>query len=500
MSRRPRRRRRRNKGLPVGAKVAASAVMVLSFFLMAEGLARFVVPAVPEWQGGDQGAVIMVGHPTRLWGMGAGRRQNGGAVANISEIGLREPIPDVPRANGRQRVMILGDSSFFGHGVGDDETIAARLQDTLAARGIDADTINGGIPGYSTEQTRMLLDEVGWDLEPSLLVIGNLWSDNNFDLYRDADLLYTRAAYTKGLASRSAFMRLLASWLAPLRSDSGARIVTWTQDSAFPDSGTRRVLIEDYVANLDQMVRDARDRGIGAMFLAPSNRDTTLDGRNDDQSWTVYFQAQQLVSRCHGVPWVDTLPFFQGRMDQGAVLDDLFIDEMHPTAPGQTLIADGIADALQGAGWPADPLLGKADAPCDTTVLVDPNPGGRSEKMNQLSPQTNLFPQTGRPTGLQDAGTVGGKQLPPGAWLVSGEVVTEHWPVELTVRDVEGRALKNQVLAGPADDIELIIFNGLDRVAIRGLDASERDREVIATPDRATIRLDFTGPAPTPPE
>ncbi len=472
--------------------------MVLSFFLMAEGLARFVVPAVPEWQGGDQGAVIMVGHPTRLWGMGAGRRQNGGTVANIAEIGLREPVPDVPRPAGRQRVMILGDSSFFGHGVGDDETIAARLQEELVARGIDADTVNAGIPGYSTEQSRMLLDEIGWDLEPTLLVIGNLWSDNNFHLYRDADLLYTRATYTQGLASRSAFMRLLASWLAPLRSDSGARIVTWTRESAYPDSGTRRVLIEDYVANLDAMVRDARDRGIGAMFLAPSNRDTTLDGRTDDQSWTVYFEAQDLVHECHGVPWVDTLPFFQARMAEGAALDDLFIDEMHPTAPGQALIAAGIADALQAAGWPQDPLVGQAKAPCDTTVLVDPNPGGRSEKMNQLSPQTNLFPQTGRPTGLQDGATGGGKPLPPGAWLVTGEVITAHWPVTLTVRDVEGRALKNQVLAGPADDLELIIFNGLDRVVIRALDSREDAREVVATPSQASILLDFTAPAPAP--
>jgi len=84
--------------------------VLLVFLSLGEGVARVVGPLTPTWQGNDPGGVIMVGHPTRLWGMGPGRRDNAGATATISEIGLREPVPTTPRPAGRQRILLLGDS------------------------------------------------------------------------------------------------------------------------------------------------------------------------------------------------------------------------------------------------------------------------------------------------------------------------------------------------------------------------------------------------------
>ena len=470
--------------------------MLASFFALAEGGALLVGPLAPEWQGADRGGVVMVGHPDRLWGMGEGVRQNGGTTATISPIGLREPIPESPRPPGRQRLVILGDSSFFGHGVGDDETLGAQLQAALRADGVDADVLNGAIPGYSTEQSLMLLDDIVWDLDPTLLLIGNLWSDNNFDLYRDVDLLHTRRSLTGTLASRSAFMRLLAGWLAPLRSDRDQHIITWTRDSEFPTSGIRRVLVGDYARNLDRIIREAAGRGVGAALLGPSNRDTATDGRTADQSWSVYFEAQALVQGCQGVPWIDTLPAFQGALAQGATLDDLFIDEMHPTTRGQALMAGQVLTVLGADGWPARPLTGSATAPCDVSSLKDPHPDGRSTQVNQLSPQSNLFPSSARPLGPQGRTVGGDERLPPGAWLVSGTVDAESWPVRVTVRDVEGRSISSMVLGGPGEDLRVVVFNGLDRVLITAIDGADRSREITATPEAATLALDFTARSP----
>ena len=61
----------------------------------------------------------------------------------------------------------------------DDETIIEQTVDRLRATGLDVDAVNAGVPGYSTEQTRMLLEEDGWQLEPTLLLIGNLWSSSS---------------------------------------------------------------------------------------------------------------------------------------------------------------------------------------------------------------------------------------------------------------------------------------------------------------------------------
>jgi lysophospholipase L1-like esterase len=491
----PSRRRRGRKRLPLLFKVTASAFVLVCFLVVVEGLARLTGPLVPVWQGADNGGVVMTGHPERLWGMGSGVRANGGTTATISPTGLREPLPVVPRPEGRKRLMILGDSSFFGHGVSDDQTLGAQLQDTLVSRGVDVDVVNGAIPGYSTEQSLMLLDDLGWPLEPTLLIVGNLWSDNNFDLFRDADLLRTRKRFTSGLAAKSAFVRLLAGWLDGFRSDQDARVVTWTRSSELPESGVRRVSVHDYARNLDRMTRRARERGVGLILLAPSNRDTVSMGRADDQVWMAYFDAQVRISECHGVPRADTLPALQAAAAAGATLDDLFIDEMHPTTRGHGVLAGAVADTLLGAGWPEDPLLGREE-PCSLDGIVDPFPEGRSDAVNQLSPQANLYPHGGGPGGLQANTVPDGERLPPGAWVVSGQVEAVDWPVRVAVLDMEGRPLVATEMAGPGEDLKLIVFNGLDRVEVLATDAAGVAATVTATPKTAEVSLVIGGAAP----
>jgi len=491
-SRRSTRGRARGQ-LSLSFKIGASAFILGCFLMVGEGLARLVDPLVPTWQGDDNGGVVMVGHPTRLWGMGPGVRSNGGTTATISKIGLREPIPDVPRPDGRQRIMILGDSTFFGHGVADDETLGAQLQDLLQARGVDVDVINGAIPGYSTEQSLLLLDDVGWDLQPTLLLVGNLWSDNNFDHFRDIDLLRTRRRFTSGLASHSALMRLLAGWLDRFRSDRDARVVTWMRSSELPTTGVRRVPLPDYARNLDTMARRAADHGAGMALIAPSNRDVVLSGRAEDQVWAGYFDAQERVAACHHLPRVDTLPAFQDSYKAGSSLDQLFIDEMHPTTRGHGVIAAAVTDTLLAAGWPADALRAD-DEPCDLDDVEDPVAGGHSDQVNQLSPQSNLFPNTGTPGGPQAATVSDGEQLPPGAWVVSGSVDAAAFPVQVSVTDMEGRPLSSTVLQAATTDLHLVVRNGLDRVTVTATDAEGAAQSVTATPQTATVTLSVAAP------
>ena len=173
-------------------RVLASLVVLLVVAVGAEMAARAMGPVIPAWQPQTGVGVIMTGHPTRLWGMAPGVRQNFKVSATINELGLRGPVPG-PRTG--ERILLVGDSSFFGHGIADDATIAVVLEKDLRERGIDVDVVNAAIPGYSTEQTLLLLEEVGWGFDPTLLLSGNLWSDNNADGFRDADLLRTAAAF-----------------------------------------------------------------------------------------------------------------------------------------------------------------------------------------------------------------------------------------------------------------------------------------------------------------
>jgi len=76
----------------------------------------------------------------------------------IDELGTRgedRPGSDPARA-GELRILAVGDSFTFGVGAEEAESWPARLQATLAARGVASRVWNAGAPGYGVP------DEVGW--------------------------------------------------------------------------------------------------------------------------------------------------------------------------------------------------------------------------------------------------------------------------------------------------------------------------------------------------
>ncbi len=461
MSRR-RRARRTPSTMPVWMRAVAGLGVAAAILLMAEGVARVVGPQIPEWQGGDQGSVVMGGHPTRLWGMNTGHRQVGTVAAFINDKGLRGELPELPRPEGRERVMLVGDSTFFGHGIEDDETIIAQAVDRLKARGLNVDAVNGGIPGYSTEQTHMLMEEVGWDLEPTLLLIGNLWSDNNFDHFRDADLLRTRRMWMQNPLSRSSLFLVLAAFIDQHTGDPQARMVTWTRTSELPSYGTRRVPIERYAHNLDAMVREAAERNIGVALVAPVNRQMAEQLVGPDVAWSPYFDAQKAVAKHHGIPVIDLAPTLieAAKEHPGA---DLYLDEMHPTALGAGYFADALVGGILASGWPDSRPLGRSE-PFDTTQVSDVILGGISLTVNELSPQANLYPGIVPRARTAPADTT--QSYEPEYWSVSGTVKGSPGAVKVTVLTQKGEVVSTAELRQPGD-FSFTLSLGLPLVTVR---------------------------------
>lgn len=433
-----RRRLRSASSRSLRFRVVGSLLVLGAFLVLAEIVAGAAGSMVPEWQAPDNPGVLMNGHPTRLWGMGEGKRPNVGAMATIGANGLRDPMPELPRPGGRSRVLVVGDSTFFGHGVHDDETIPALLAAELLARGLDADAANGAIPGYSTEQTRILLEEVGWATEPTLLLIGSLWSDNNVDGFRDADLLRTARLYRENPLGRSAFFRLLVTQVDRLRGGDGARMVTWTKESTWPEGHERRVPLRDYAANLDTMAREARARGIGVAFIAPVNRALLDDAALRTAGWDPYFAAQKAVAAWHAVPLVSSKVALAG---EGVPSVDLFVDRMHPSPMGARAIARAVASELLAAGWPGNPLLGRAE-PFDTSGLNDSAATLSGGAGLTRSPQSQLFPGLLPVTESAPVADPGARAAPMIAgWEVKGVVTAGSAPVDLAVEASDGRTL-----------------------------------------------------------
>lgn len=356
-----------------------AALSALVLFGAAEGVARLVPETSPH---GDD---LMVAHPTRLWALQPGQHRFGGRGVTVDRDGLRAtmaaPPPDAPL------ILTLGDSSVFSHGVEDGRTLHDALQAQLLQAGAPAAVRCAAVPGYSILQTRRLLDEL-WELEPRLLVVGNLWSDNNARGERDADLLAAlgRPIVQARFALRqSALFRRIDDRLRPQRP---APQVGWTQQS---EVGVRRVPLQQYGEQLDALLEDARQRGVGVVVLALTNQEIQARGRVESDSWTPYFQVQAQVAARRDVPLVDAALVFQREGQR----HDLFTDPMHPSEQGVWLIARELAGSLVRAGWPQQGLLPR-QAQGEVVVPPDPFDG------NIALPPADMLPELLRAAGVAE--------------------------------------------------------------------------------------------------
>ncbi len=353
--------------------------VAVAVFASMEGLARgwpAPDPARVPAANPDAPAILLHGNPMLLWELVPGPRTERGVQVHVNRAGFRGPERG-PRAG--PRALAVGDSSVYGFGVEDPAVWSARAETTLGA-----EVINGACPGWSSYQARNMLDLRGWALEPDLLVIANLWSDNTYDGFVDRELLASHAGWqlgwtrrARGLFERSEIFRR-ADWELRVRPrGEHARAIGWDLSDDDPRVGSRRVPIAEYVRNLEAMVEDARAHGAGVVFVGLANREDLRVGKGaaQDPAWVPYRAAMRAVAARHGAPLVDVVAAFRA---SGASEDALFLDQMHPTAFGHGLMADAFVTAVRALGWPSTPWRLPPPAG-DVPRVVDPlaTAGGR---------------------------------------------------------------------------------------------------------------------------
>ncbi|MCB9762215.1 MAG: SGNH/GDSL hydrolase family protein [Alphaproteobacteria bacterium] len=334
----------------------------VALLLGAEAVLRVAWRPPPEVRGAEAvRGTLLHPHPTRLWAPAPGALDNFGVPVRIDEDHLRA---EVAGAAG-PLVLTLGDSSVFGHGLTEPDTLHARLHQALAARGVDARVRTLAIPGYSTEQLKVVLEEVGWDMGPALLVVGAMWSDSNVDHFQDRvwlEALRAPGSRLRRLARRTRLVQWLSE-RAPIEETGQASnhtAVTWVQDAT--RTGLRRVPLQDYAANLDGILAEAAARGVGAVVLTPCSRSRLA---SSEGTFAPYVDAMARVAARRGTPQVDACAALTRDGDAW------FLDALHPNGAANARYADALADALVAAGWPTRALLPSPAAPFDTP-LVDP--------------------------------------------------------------------------------------------------------------------------------
>ncbi|MCP4806707.1 MAG: hypothetical protein GY913_27675 [Proteobacteria bacterium] len=346
---------------PKVRRLLFALVPVVVLLGAAEGLLHLVwnpVPRVIEQEG-----TPMRPHPTRIWGLDPTDTGSFGVTYAIDEDGLRKT-----RVEGHDlRAMTVGDSSVFGHGLPDEHTLHDQLQTALGRHGVGVDVLSGAVPGYSSEQALSVLDELGWDKDLDLLIIGTLWSDNGIRNFSDrewmASLQATRMSPSR-LFERSYLVRFSRRLIKPPTEENLP--VDWVRDPL--DHRRRRVLLDEYAENLETMMLQAAERDVSVIFLSPCNRDLLYEFAEKPTVWTPYFQAMEMLAERRNVPLVRGCDELRAmRLTE----NDAFIDRMHPTQLGNKLYANGLAGLLLANGWPEEGIVPDASVPRWTEPLED---------------------------------------------------------------------------------------------------------------------------------
>ena len=124
------------------------------------------------------------------------------------------------RPDGQARIALMGDSTVFGWGVNDDESIAAVAEAELGRMGHDVQVLNLGQPGYSTAMVGGLFQDTVLAYEPDLTIVFIPMHDYNKSLVSDLEFLQgaqtIRGAVRTWMVQNIALYELLRRRLYPL--------------------------------------------------------------------------------------------------------------------------------------------------------------------------------------------------------------------------------------------------------------------------------------------
>ena len=322
------------------------AESLVSIFYTAE-LQAWESPPPPE----KSGAPTLKGNPYLLFEFAPGVRKEQGVTVTINSLGMRGEEIDIPKPAGTRRFITTGDSSVFGFGVEDYQVFSQVADKEL---GEDVEGLNGAVPGYSSYQSINLLRLRALKTEPDLIVIANIWSDNNFDSFVDKDLLATTIGFEESFAgkaqrffSQSAIFRVMDWKLRVRKQQQKIRTVSWQVGSS-NHIGARRVEINDYANNLNTLVDMAQNNGAEVVFVMLANEEDLNPNSEGDKAWTPYRIVMRETAARVGAPIINVTALF---IDSGLSKQELFLDEMHPTAKGHEIMGKALAKLLRDADW-----------------------------------------------------------------------------------------------------------------------------------------------------
>lgn len=275
--------------------------------------------------------------------------------------GFRSPEISPVKPEGTVRVICLGDSLTFGHGVEERFAYPRALERVLRERFPQRgwEVVNTGVEGYSTFQETVQLQRC-LKYQPDLVVLLFCMNDVTEKYVRVRAFGGTGLGY-HGVADGAAgrMFKLLvaarpysamAKFLTPTRNQAERRqsyavMKLWEE----PDAPAIQQAWEQTEKELDELVDYCAEHRLGLLLAVAPFATQPEAGAAADAPQR---RLERYAAR-RGVAFVDLWPGLDARARQmGKTLRDLFLDRSHFTETGNQVIADLIAErfALPAAG------------------------------------------------------------------------------------------------------------------------------------------------------
>lgn len=295
-----------------------------------------------------------------------------GQEVRINSLGLRNPELSYAKPPGRYRILVLGDSWTFGYRIAERDCfprqLERRLNERARLRGDPPrfEVINAGVIGYSTTQEAAYLRVRGHRFSPDLVVVA-------YYPVNDTDLKHRR--YARYLRLYRIHPWLLKLYRLPgelrlnryLRGAKTALRERWAELRASrngrPLAELRRQQAVSWLARYDgEGWKDAREAlreigGItaqlnarGLLLLLPDVRDL---GAYIDLAHPRIEPLIRAAASEAGLEIVDLLAVFQSYRGQEDRIRDPGL--RHPNAAGYAVIAQALAEVIEGAPPPPRP-------------------------------------------------------------------------------------------------------------------------------------------------
>ena len=268
-------------------------------------------------------------------------------LVSTNEQGLRHPGPIGAKASGRRRIVCLGDSVTFGFRVPaatagqptptrEGEPYPRVLEERLRAAGRDVEVIAMAVPGYSSHQGLAWARRDLSRFEPDLVVIAFGWNDASAMPVCDHVAMPTGTPY------------VAARWLL-LRSQAALRIAQALRSHG-PATGlstppTARVPRDRYVANVRDIVREARRAGAPALVLSPIYRDA-ITVPDEAARVTANRRALAEAMGADGTPCLEVPELTEAGAPGNS---GLFVEHIHPNEAGHRRLGEALAEVVLGS-------------------------------------------------------------------------------------------------------------------------------------------------------